>query len=414
MIKNPPPILVIACLFFIFGFVTWLNGALIPIFKITCELSDFESMLVAFSFYISYFVMALPASFLLNKAGFKKGMSLGLLIMAAGMLVFIPAAITRQYWVFLIGLFIIGSGLAVLQTAANPYVTIVGPPESAAQRISMMGIANKVAGVISPLLLSFLILADSEALLQQLAGATPQQKNDLLNLVTLKLVPPYLGMAVVLALLGVTIYRIQLPEVILSKNETADSPPEKSIFGFSHLWYGVIALFFAVGAEVIAGDTVISYAMYQQLPMSIAQTFTSITLACMTLGYLLGILLIPKYLSQEQMLSFASIVGLLLVLVAVFATGWLSVAAIACLGVANAILWPAIWPLSIKDLGIHTSTGASLLIMAIAGGAVLPLLYGYISDASNAQIAYIIMLPMYFFILFFAVKGHKAIVNRFN
>lgn len=403
-------IFIIGALFFVFGFVTWLNGALIPYFKIVCELSNFESLLVAFCFYISYFVMALPSSWILNKTGFKNGMMIGLWVMALGMLLFIPAALSRNYAIFLGGLFVIGSGLAVLQTAANPYVTVLGDPESAAQRISIMGISNKIAGVLSPLLLGSIVFANAGELTSMLPSMTEQDKAIILNDLATKIIPPYVGMALVLTVLGLAIWKINLPAIDLNslqKNENEIGENRTSVLAYPNLVLGVVALFLYVGVEVIAGDTIISYAMSQGIALDTAKTFTSYTLAAMIIGYILGIYTIPKHIKQENALVVSALLGMIFSLVTVFSEGYISVFFIAALGLANAVMWPAIWPLSIKNLGKHTGTGSSLLIMAIAGGALLPLVYGKLADAFSSREAYWLILPCYGYILYFALKGNK-------
>ncbi|MFN0048555.1 MAG: sugar MFS transporter [Cytophagales bacterium] len=406
------PIIVIGALFFIFGFVTWLNGALIPFFKIVCNLSNFESLLVAFCFYISYFIMALPSAWILQKTGFKNGMVLGLVIMAIGMLVFLPAAISRNYAVFLTGLFVIGTGLAVLQTAANPYVTVLGNVESAAQRISIMGVCSKAAGVASPILLGSIVFANANELMSTLPTLSFEQKEVLLNELSSKIIAPYAFMASTLAFLAFVVWKIDLPQIDLDQhtNDQEKSLNSKaSIFQSPNLILGVVALFLYVGAEVIAGDTIINYAMTQGIGIDQASKFTSITLIAMLLGYFLGIFAIPKYMKQETFLLISAILGILFVLATLVFKGYVSVFCVAALGLANAIMWPAIWPLAIKDLGKFTKLGSSMLIMAIAGGALLPLAYGQIADSYSPQIGYSILLVCYGFILYYAIFGHKKL-----
>ena len=211
--KSNQNIFIIGSLFFVFGFVTWLGSVLIPYLRIACELSSFESYFVAFSFYISYTVMAIPSAWVLKKTGFKKGMSTGLLIMAAGTLFFIPAALTRIFPLFLLGLFMQGAGLTILQTAANPYITILGPQESAAKRISVMGICNGIAGVIAPIILGAIILQDADGLDKKLALFNLQQKNEMLNELAHRVILPYAIMMITLVLLALFIYFSSLPEV---------------------------------------------------------------------------------------------------------------------------------------------------------------------------------------------------------
>ena len=407
-----PPIFILGALFFIFGFVTWLNGTLIPYLKIACELNNFESLLVAFAFYISYFVMALPSSYVLKKTGFRKGMMLGLIVMAIGVLIFIPAALTRTYALFLLGLFIIGTGLSVLQTAVNPYVTIVGPIESAAKRISIMGICNKIAGVIAPIALGAVILSDADQLVASLADMQPEVKNELLNGLARRVILPYSLMAVVLAGLSMMIYFSPLPEID-PENETdeaADNHTQhKTVLSFPNLVLGVIALFLYVGAEVIAGDTIGNFGISQGIAIADAKFFTSYTLVAMVIGYIIGIVAIPKYISQNTALAGSAIIGIIFSVLAIQTTGYTAVLFIALLGLANALMWPAIWPLAINGLGKFTRTGAALLIMAIAGGALLPLGYGYLADLESIGIqnAYWILVPCYLFILFYSRSGYR-------
>ncbi len=405
------PMIIFGALFFIFGFVTWLNGTLIPYLKIACELSNSQSLLVAFAFYISYFVMALPSSWILEKTGFKKGMMLGLLVMAAGALLFIPAANTRTYALFLSGLFIIGTGLSILQTAVNPYITIVGPIESAAQRISIMGICSKVAGVLAPIILGAIILSDADSLVKELQVMDLAQKSIRLNELASRVIMPYTIMAVVLTGLACMIRFSPLPEIEAAQEEDSvkDSNVEKeSILRFPNLVLGVIALFLYVGVEVVAGDTIGLYGQSQGIALSEAKNFTSYTLVAMVIGYIIGILAIPRFMSQATALAISAVVGVLFSIIAIFTDGYTSVLFIALLGLANALMWPAIWPLAIYGLGKHTKTGSALLIMAIAGGATLPLIYGKLTEIESIghQNAYWLMVPCYLFILFYSLKGY--------
>lgn len=407
---NFVPMLIIGALFFIFGFVTWLNGILIPYFKISCELTDFEATLVAFAFYISYTVMALPASWVLKKTGFHKGMTVGLMVMALGTLVFVPAAMNRAYWMFLTGLFIMGAGLAVLQTAANPYITIIGPRESAARRISIMGICNKLAGAIAPLILAYYILNDGDAFVESLKGLDNAAREVALNGLSHRVIGPYLVMTAILALLAIAIRYAPLPEVENEEDtefDTSATSGKTSIFQFPQLMLGAIALFFYVGVEVIAGDTIIRYGISQGYRIEDAKIFTTFTLGAMLLGYLVGIVLIPRVISQRVALVGSAVLGMGLSVVVVLASPAYSVHALALLGLANALVWPAIWPLAIHDLGKFIKTGSAVLIMAIAGGAILPLVWGRISDLVSPQLAYIVLAPSYLVILYYAISGYK-------
>jgi len=426
-------ITVIGLFFFIFGFVTWLNGILIPFLRTACELNDFQAYFVTFAFYVSYFVMALPSSAVLKKTGFKNGMALGLWVMALGALVFIPAAMTRTFSLFLTGLFVEGTGLALLQTASNPYITIIGPRETAAKRISIMGIANKFAGAIAPIILASFILKDSHILEEKLSqAADAASKGILLDEMAQKVIGPYIVMAAILVLLGLLLKFVHLPEVDTDAEDEAvgeSNAKKTSIWQFPHLILGVIALFFYVGVEVIAGDTIIRYGQSLKVPMDSAKYFTSLTLLSMILGYLLGIFLIPRYIKQGTALKICTILGVVFSIGAILTPATivftmpfvdlvtfkplqlalpLTVLFVALLGLANSLVWPAMWPLALDGLGKFTKTASAMLIMAIAGGAVLPLLYGKLAMAFSTQSAYWICVPAYLIIMYYAFLGHKA------
>ncbi len=385
------PLIMIGILFFVFGFVTWVNSVLIAFFKDAFDLNNFQSLLVTSAFFISYFVMAIPSSWVLAKTGFKNGMSFGLLAMAVGTLLFIPAAKVENYGLFLVGLFVIGTGLALLQTASNPYVTILGPSESAAQRISVMGICNKVAGILSQVIFGGLLLSSA-------AGAAKLET----------VIMPYGIMTAILVALALWVRFSSLPEVEAEETEEEKSASKASVWAYPNLVLGLVAFFLYVGVEVMAGDTIINYGVSKGFSMDVAKSFTSYTLYGMLAGYIVGILFIPKYLSQQKALNYSAILGILFSVGAVVLDGYLSVLCIALLGLANALMWPALWPLAIQGLGKFTKLGSALIIMMISGGALVPLLYGSIADRmGDTQTAYAIMVPCYLFILYYATIGHK-------
>lgn len=403
-------ITIIGILFFIFGFVTWINGTLIPYLKIACELeSDFQSFLVATAFFIAYTVMAIPSSMVLRKTGYKKGMAIGLLIMAVGAFIFIPAASTRNFNLFLVGLFIIGTGLALLQTASNPYASKIGPIESAASRISILGISNKIAGILAGLIFGYITLNDADALEASLKTMDAATKAATLDELASRVIVPYIIITAVLIVLAIAIMFSSLPDINDSGEEGGSSSTDKSsAFAFPHLMLGVLALFLYVGVEVMAGDTIISYGKSLGIELSTARFFTQWTLAGMLVGYIIGIATIPKYLSQSTALKICASLGVLFTLLALVTTGYTSVACIALLGLANSLMWPAIFPLAIDGLGKYTKIGSALLIMAISGGAILPLVYAKVSEVLNSQQAYGIMIPCYLFIFYYATSGYKA------
>ncbi len=405
------PIIIIGILFFVFGFITWISAVLVPYLKIACELNNFQSYLVAFSFYIAYFFMSVPSGWLLERTGYKNGMTVGLIVMAIGSVLFVPAAITRTYGLFLTGLFIQGAGMALLQTASNPYVTIIGPIESAAKRISIMGICNGIAGVIAPAILGFITLKGADEIVQKLTTMTADQKAAELNALASRVIFPYLLIMISLVLLSVFLYYANLPDINAEEENAVSGESDiskDSIFQFPHLLLGVLAIFLYTGVEVIAGNTIISYGVFLNIPIATAKFFSSFTIFAMLIGYVVGIIAIPKYLEQKNALILSAVLGIIFALMALVTHGFVSVMFIALLGLANSLMWPSIWPLAINGLGRFTKIGSSMMVMAISGAAVLPLLYGRIADVVNAKVAYWVVIPVYLYILYYAAFGHKV------
>lgn len=414
---------ILAFMFFIFGFVSWVNSILIPYFRISCELTHFESYFVTFAFYIAYFIMAIPSSMLLKKVGFKTGIMVGFIIMAIGMYVFVPAAMVREFGLFLTGLFLIGTGLAILQTAANPYVTIIGPIESAARRISVVGICNKVAGIISPLVFAAVILnpGDSEMFKLIESGALDEiSKNLILDDLIRRVIVPYAILGTALLIFGIFIKFSSLPEIDTeesnAESEADSSENRKSVFSYPYLVLGALAIFFHVGSQVVAIDTVINYAGSMGVDMLEAKVFPSYTLACTMIGYIIGIFLIPKVISQRTALVICSTLGLVLSLLAVLVDvpvvffGYhinLSLLFLCALGFPNALIYASIWPLSIHNLGKFTKIGSSLLIMGLCGNAIMPQIYGFIAQRTSFRGGYWILIPCFLYLIFFALKGYK-------
>jgi glucose/galactose transporter len=370
--------------------------------------------------------MALPASYLLEKVGYKMGMSVGLFIMAIGALVFIPAAEARTYWMFLTGIFIQGTGMTILQTAANPYITILGPIESGAQRIAIMGIANKVAGALGSLIFGAILLRGIDEVNAQLDSVSASEKATLLNQMADSVFTPYLVMAIVLFVLGLLMHKAPLPnvEAAIDANTKSHGESQKTIFQYPHLWLGMLTLFVYVGAEVIAGDSIIAYGIALGISASTAKFFTTFTLMAMVATYALGVVLIPKYISQQKALQISALLGIVFSILILTTDGFTSVLFVAALGIANALVWPAVWPLTLEGLGKHTKTASALLIMAIAGGAIIPHLYGRLVDqgketlmqsgltssdalATSAQESYYILIPCYLIIFGFAVFAKR-------
>jgi glucose/galactose transporter len=414
--KNQNAIYIIGALFFIFGFITWLNSTLIPYLKLVCELqTDVQAFFVTFAFYMSYLVLSLPASYVLKLTGFKKGMALGLAVLGIGALIFIPAARQRSYPLFLIGLFVQGGGLSLLQTASNPYVSILGPLESAARRISIMGVCNKTGGILSPLILGTLLLQGTDTIRNQVSMTVdPATRERLLGELSGRVISPYLIMSIVLIILAFLLLKSGLPEIETEQpaagqlNEPADN--RSTIFDFPQLWLGVLCLFLYVGVEVLAGDAIAIYGQSEGMSIGTTKYFSSFTLFAMLGGYFVGITCIPKLMSQQAGLRYSAILGLAFSALAYFNVGYFAIGFVALLGLANALMWPAIWPLAIEGLGKHIKTGAALLVMGIAGGAVFPLVYGSLKAhpaIGNKLALFICTFPCYLYILYYAAWGHK-------
>lgn len=406
-------IAIVGVLFFLIGFFTWLNGPLITFVKLAFELSEVGAFLVLMVFYLSYFFLALPSSWILRRTGMKKGLSLSLLVMAGGAALFGEFATQRWYPGALGGLFVIGSGLALLQTAINPYISILGPIETAARRIALMGICKKIAGILAPILIGTVVLHGIGDLDVQVQAADAATKAVLLNQFAAKIHAPYLAMAALLVVLAVAILFSPLPEIRSSEaNATpvaAGAVERRSIFQFPHLWLGVLCLFVYVGVEVMAGDAIGTYGHGFNLPLDETKMFTAFTLGAMLVGYVVGLLVIPRVVSQSRYLTISAVLGVVFCLGAWATHGYVSVAFVALLGFANAMMWPAIFPLAIRGLGRFTETGSALLVMGIAGGAIIPQLFALLKQHIDFQLVFVLlMVPCYLYILFYSVVGHRV------
>ena len=404
-------IAIIGALFFTFGFVTWLNGPLISFAQLAFNVSETLAFLIPSAFYISYFCLALPSSLILQKTGMKKGMALGLFLMAIGAVVFGQYTTLRHYPGAVAGVFLIGAGLAILQTAANPYISILGPIEGAAQRIAVMGICNKVAGILAPLVLGTLVMHGMGDLAAEVAAADAATRETLLNEFAARIHDPYMLMAGLLALLAIGIVYSPLPEIRPSEvnAEGGATSGRTSIFQFPHVWLGALCIFVYVGVEVMAGDAIGVYGRSFGLPLDQTKFFTSLTLGGMLVGYVIGLLTIPRFISQERYLAWSAALGVLLAVGAFLTQGFVSVLFVAALGFANAMMWPAIFPLAIQGLGRFTERGSALLIMGIAGGAVIPQLFVHLKQTHDFQLVFLLlMVPCYLYILYFALRGHSV------
>ena len=415
----------LGALFFIFGLVSWVNSILVPYFKVACELeTDVQSYLVTFAFYIAYLVMTIPASFLLTKVGFKRGVEIGLWILAAGALLFWPAALTRSYSMFLAALFTMGTALAILQTAANPFVTIIGPRESAARRISIMGICNKFAGVVSPLIFAAAVIRPQDKITMDAVQAgelTGAAKEQALDTMIQGVILPYVILAVVLFVFGLVFYKSSIPDIDPNRDNKSEGDAgadRKSILCYPYLVLGVLALFAHTGSQQISIATIIDYAGSMGIDMLEAKVFPSFTLACIMIGYLSGIICIPRFISQQKALVVCTVTGLILsALVLLTQNIWvewfgmnakLSIWFLVLLGIPNSLIYAGIWPLAIKNLGKWTNLGSSILVMALCGNAFMTLSYGALADKVGLDKAYWLLIPCFAYMIYYALWGYKV------
>jgi FHS family L-fucose permease-like MFS transporter len=410
------PMIICCALFFIFGFVTWANGTLIPFLKLALNLeTDLQAFFVTFASYIAYFFLALPSSWILQKVGFKNGLVIGMVVLGIGSLIFIPAADNRSYGLFLTGIFIQGSAMALLQTAVNPYLSIIGPIDSAASRISIAGLCNKGAGVLVPIIFGVLFLKNSEETTAKINATTDiNAKNAILDELLQRVHTPYIVLAIVFVLFAVLIKFVNLPEVEAEEDivdESSTVQAKSSIFQYPHLFLGAFAIFCCVAVEVMAGDGIATYGRELKINPDIVRFSTSFTLICMLVGYIIGIVAIPKIISQQMALRICAVLGVTLTFISAFSSGNVSFYSVALLGLANSLMWPAIFPLGIKGLGRFTKTGSAIMIMGIAGGALVLPIYGFLKDSLNIDFQHAFLytlLPAYLYIIYFAIKGHKA------
>ncbi len=420
--RSNTAMFLLGIMFFIFGFNSWINSILVPYFKTGFELNHFQSYLIVFAMYLSYLIMSLPASHLLKKTGYKRGIMYGFFTVSLGALLFLPAASYRSYAIFLLGQFVMGLGLATLQTAANPYVTVIGPIDTSVRRMAIMGIVNKFAGLIAPLVFATVVFKVSDAtLLSRLdfPGLSISEKDFLLGELVRRVMVPYGVYAIFLFFIGLVFRYSNLPEIDLEKeNESESTGQEKgSVFAYPYLVLGVLAMFLHISTQVVTIDTIISYAGTMGINMIDAKVFPSYTLALVILGNVLGILLIPRIISQLRVFQVCCVLGLLLSLGVVSGSCYvdflgfraqLSIWFLVGIGLANSLIYAGIWPLAIRQLGKYTKTGSSLLVMALFGNAVTPLLYGWIGDSYSLHTAYAwILLPSFSFLVYYSFSGYR-------
>jgi FHS family L-fucose permease-like MFS transporter len=405
------PFVLITTLFFLWAFGVNLNDILIPHLKKAFGLTDFQSSFIQVAFFGGYFLAAFPAGRVMEGIGYKKGILAGLSLCAVGALLFIPAASSRLYEFFLFALFVMACGQSFLEVAANPYVTILGPPGSAERRLNFAQAFNAVGAVLSPLVGRALILSGTEYPPSQIAAMSTAQLDAYRTADANSVKGPYVIMAGIFVVVGVLIQFAHLPDVrdpAAASDATSVGPSSGSVFSHSHLVRGVIAQFFYVGAQVGVASFVIRYAQFSMpgTPAKMAALYLLFHQSGFMAGRFIGSAMMKK-IAAPRLLSLFAAGSLLCAIVACLASGLVPVYAVVLIGFFHSIMFPTIFALSIKNLGPLTKRGSSLLVMAIIGGAFFPAIMGRISDASSIQRAFAVPLLCYIFILYFGLSGYK-------
>ncbi|MEO6884461.1 MAG: L-fucose:H+ symporter permease [Bacteroidia bacterium] len=405
MNKDLRNLLIISVLFFMFGFVTNLNDILMPHLKRACQLNDFESTFVQFAFFLGYFIMSIPSEKIIKRIGYKKGITVGLLLCACGALIFTPAANTRFFGLFLVGLCVLASGMALLQVAANPYVSLLGKPEGAASRLSLMGGLNSLGASLGPFAGGILILSGIEYGVDKLSTMPVSDKIAYLNSQAQMVKMPYLLLFFLFLILAIFIFFSKLPEVKSGEEKTI-SEKKFSIWNHPALYMGVIAIFFYVGAEVCIGSFLIRYGESLHIAGftdKIGSHFVSYYMICAMLFRFVGIAVLKK-INPLKVLLFNAIVAIALIVASVLSSNYAALYIVVLVGACNSIMWPVIFPKAIEGLGNNTSKGSSYLIMAIIGGALITSSMGYFSDKYGVQHAYLVPIICYVYIAYYAFR----------
>ncbi|MCE2563585.1 glucose/galactose MFS transporter [Komagataeibacter sp. FNDCF1] len=410
------PVILLACLFFVIGFVTWLNGPLITFVQVAFSLNTVDAFLVPMCFYLSYLFFPLPATLLIRVTGLKGGIVAALVLLSAGVAIFGECVSLRIYSGALGGLFTMGAALSLLQVTVNPYVTLLGPPQEAARRIAIMGIANKLAGIMAPIILSLLVMRHLDDLAMRV-GAAPDMatRERILSQFAHAVQAPYLVMAAGLLVLAVGLGRSALPQIDMSgiapvpaPERTGARPP-----GPFHLWFGVLCMFAYVGTEVMAGDAIGVYGNSLGIPLDQAKFLTSLTLAAMLAGYVVGMLLVPRVFSQERYLGLSAACGLMLCALGWLTQGYVSVLCVALCGFANAMIMPALFPIIISGVKERRAQATALLVMAFCGGAVIPRVFIQIAPFTGVQAAFAgLAIPSYCLIILYNIITRRRNGSR--
>ncbi|MEA5257754.1 L-fucose:H+ symporter permease [Arcicella aquatica] len=402
------PFILLTTLFFLWGFAHNLNPILIPHLKKACQLTDFQSSLIDGSFFIAYFIMAIPAGMVMKKFGYKTGIIAGLLLFAIGAFLFIPAANTRVFAFFLTALFVIASGLTFLETAANPYMTVLGEPEGASQRLNLAQSFNGLAATIAPLLGGLFILSGNTLTSAETASMSAAQMSTFLDGEAATVKMPYLIIGIVVLVVAILLYKSELPEITEAGHDIELPTGSQSIMRHKHLVWGIIAQFFYVGAQVCVSSFFIRYlGKTANIDEKTAANFLSAALFCFMIGRFIGTFLM-RYISPNVLLAVYALINVVLLIIVVIYGGMLSVYALIGVEFFMSIMFPTIFSLSIKSLGKETKIGSSLVIMSIVGGAIFPLIMGRLSDMMSIQVAYSVPLVCFFVVFYFGWKGSEV------
>ena len=389
-----PALISLAVLYFMMGFITCLNDTLVPFFKMGFTLTYSQSSLVQFYFFLTYGIMSIPAGRIVGRVGYKKGMVLGFSIAAFGALLFFPASILHQYHLFLAALFILAIGIVLLQVAANPYITILGPARTASSRLTLIQGVGSVGTTVAPLFGAHFILSR----FQESASSSEAVRY------------PYLGIAALLIFIAFVVSKLKLPSIKADLPAEAVSPPEhgKGIFSFRNLNLGIWAIFFYVGAEVSIGTFLTNYiADTLAIAEEEANSFVAFYWGSMLAGRLIGSLVL-KAVRASSVLSVCAALAILLIGISVSSTGYVAVWTMIAVGLCNSIMFAIIFSLSVRGLGRYTTQASGLLSTAIVGGAVISLAQGVLKDTTTWTIAFMIPLACYLFILFYGINGYKS------
>jgi FHS family L-fucose permease-like MFS transporter len=408
----------VTSLFFMWALGVNLNDILIPHLKKAFRLTDLQSSLIQSAFFGGYFLAALPAGWLMERIGYKKGILLGLLTCAVGAFLFIPAASIGLYGFFLFALFVMACGQGVLEVAANPYVTILGPSESSERRLNLAQSFNAVGAVVTPIIGRAFILSGIEYSASRISTMSREQSAAYSAMEASRVRGPYLAITALFLLVAALLYFARLPEI---REVSGESLPEMqkaprnrwAIWRYKHLIKGVVAQFFYVGAQVGVTSFVIRFTQHAlpNTPEKVAANFLKWHLIGFMVGRFAGSAMM-KRIAPPKLLGFFAVCAFLCTLMAIAASGAAPVWAVVLLGFFDSIMFPTIFALSVKNLGIYTKLGSALLVMSIIGGAIVPAVMGYISDASSIQKAFVVPLICYSYVLYFAVRGYKPAEPR--